>query len=294
MGPADRWSVLRCVVAIAGVYVTSAAAQTPDTSFLNSGENEISLTGSATEIWLERRGGAWGDDYHASRVLYSWRGSETDDWQPLAPFEPVMSGGDGGDLFYDKSNDTLYFTSTRAHPELGSSAGNLWRVARRRGEWEVPEALPIPVNGPGAEYSPILAGKHLYFAAHRSGDGDLYRARELEHGWEVEKLGPALNTTTGEWNLWVSDDETLLLFEASRRVNNVSPAGDLYASRKDNTGRWLPAIPLHDVNGPGSELNVREIDGHLFYASNSEHSTHTDIYSVPLCQIMKSVSKAYD
>ena len=78
-------------------------------------------------------------------------------------------------------------------------------------------------------------------------------------------LGPAINSTTGEWNLWVSADEKEMIFEASSRASNVSAAGDLYYTRRSKQG-WEPAAPLSHLNSPGSDLMPRmHPDGETLY-----------------------------
>lgn len=286
-------NVTECAHLLLSVAGLTALQQVQAASLFESSENELSLTGSETEIWLERRAGAWGKGTAPSRILHSQRNA-AGDWQPLFEFDPVMSDGDVGDPFYHAASDTLYFTSTRPHPVLGESEQNIWRIQRVDGIWREPEALHPPVNSAGIEYSPVKAGDRLYFASYRDGQGDLHVASETDSGWRIEPLGPAINSATGEWNLWVSDDEALLVFEASERSGNVSVSGDLYASMKDAAGRWLPAVPLHDLNGAGSELNPRPLGDDLVYASSSRQGTHTDLYRVPRASVIDAVERAYE
>ena len=155
-------NVAACASLFLSVAGLTALQQVRAASLFESAENELSLTGSETEIWLERRAGAWGKGTAPSRILHSQRNA-AGDWQPLFEFDPVMSDGDGGDPFYHAASDTLYFTSTRPHPVLGESEQNIWRIQRVDGIWREPEALPPPVNSAGIEYSPVKAGDRLYF-----------------------------------------------------------------------------------------------------------------------------------
>ena len=81
-------------------------------------------------------------------------------------------------------------------------------------------------------------------------------------------LGPAINRRTGEWNLWVSPDETELLFEASSRPANISVPGDLYVSWHTAAG-WTAAMPVAELNSSGSDLMPRLHPDRttLFYAT---------------------------
>lgn len=265
---------------IALLPVLLAAAAGLGLESLNTPESEVSLTFPATldEVWLERRSGRWGATGGRSRLLHARRTASTV-WSAPKPVPFGAADASEGDAFFDASNEILYFVSDRPHPDLADSAGNIWRARRTADGWRAPEALPAPVNGPGNEYSPVRRGDRLYFASDRSGNGDLYVAVERTDGWTVAPLGPALNSGTGEWNLWVSPEEDLVLFEASERATNVAPPGDLYASVKDEDDAWLPAVALAPLNGPGSELNARMIGDWLVYASTSEHRSHADFHA---------------
>lgn len=281
-----------------------AGAGPGDLGGLNSEENEVAVTFAGDEAWLERKSGAWGSPGGRSTLLRAERSGPEADWRVTGP-APFSGEHDDGDPFWDESTRTLWFTSDRPHPELPESGANVWRVRRARldGEdaWGEPEPLPAPVNGPGAEYSPIARGDRLYFASYRDGGGDVYVAEPDpsggDGGWRVEKLGEAINGPGGEWNVWVSEDESLLLFEASGRETNVTPSGDLYASLRagDEEGEhWLPAVPLTEVNGPGSDLHGRIVGDHLVYASSSEHRVHTDLHVVPWAPILERLEAVWE
>lgn len=251
---------------------------------LNSPENEIAIAFSAdgTEAWLERRGGPWGRSDEPRRLYHFTRETAKADWSgPLAlPFDGT--GADYGDPFFDDRTQTLYFTTDRPSPEKAYGATDIWRMQRRNGRWLQPEPLPTGINSPGREYSPVRRGERLYFVSDRDGHGDIYMATQVDGEWSVRRLGAAVNSPWGEWNVWVSPDENLMLFEASGRPGNLSPAGDLYASRRDAGGRWLPAVALESLNGAGSELNARIVGGQLVYASTSRHPAQADLYATHL------------
>lgn len=250
---------------------------------LNSRESEITVAVSRDldEIWIERRPGPWGSDESRSRLLYSRFRSSAGQWtEPMRPSFASREHGEG-DPFFDEANETLYFVSERTRGAPPASGANIWRVRRSGREWLAPEALPAPVNGPGNEYRPIVRGNRLYFASDRDGGGELYVAERTDAGWNTAKLGPAINSVHGEWNLWISESRDLVVFESSGRETNLSVSGDLYASGTDVDGDWLPAVPLHEVNGTGSELNATIFEDRLVYASNSGHRRRSDLYSAP-------------
>ncbi len=274
---------------LSGLCCLSAYAVELDLEFFNSPQNDVSITFSAdaSEAWLERRSGEWGASGNSSYLLYTQRDAGGG-WQPLVPVPFAADGFNEGDPFFDDAAQTLYFTSDRAHPDLPEGDVNIWRVTRSSQGWGTPEALPAVINQAGMEFSPVRRGQHLYFAAWRDGDGELYIAEELQGGgWQSSKLGAAVNSPTGEWNLWVSPDEQLMLFEASGRSTNVSVSGDVYLSSKDRAGHWLPAMAVSEINGTGSDLNAQIIGDQLIYVSTSEHQKHSDLYIEPVEAIIE-------
>lgn len=285
MGPISTTAIFLAVFTSANPF---------DPTALNSRENEISIAFSADlrELWLERRAGNWGDSGPVSRLLYAHRQGEG--WSPPAPVAFASPDHDEGDPFFDDATQTLYFSSDRPAPGLPAGDANLWRVRRADGAWEEPEPLPIPINAPGREYSPVVRGNRIYFAAHRDGDGTLFRAEPDAGGqWLVDPLGPALNSPSGEWNLWVSADKSWAVFEASGRPTNVSVSGDLYGSARDHEGRWLPAVALTELNGSGSDLNPTMIGDRLIYASTSPHPSHADLYAAPSSLLADELARHY-
>lgn len=116
------------------------------------------------------------------------------------------------------------------------------------------------LNTPGYEASPHLAPDgSIYFASQREGgvgQGDIYRAKPSGEGWEIELLGPEVNSTTGEWNLALSDDGQIMVFEASGRATNRTVPGDFYLSCLVD-GVWQAAKPMDSLNTDDSDLDFR-------------------------------------
>lgn len=184
-----------------------------------------------------------------------------------------------GDPYFSADGKTLCFATDRPDPaDPHSGDTDIWCANRKDESWDTPQRLPEPVNSPGIEFSPVLAADgSLYFASDREGGmgmGDLYQARKLNDGnWQVENLGPQVNSPTGEWNLDLSPNGELLVFEASHRESNLSIPGDLYLSRKTPSG-WSPSIPLSRLNTSGSELMPRFLSNtEMTYASSANGDT---------------------
>lgn len=260
----------------------------------NTFESEVSVAFSVglDEVWLERRTGVWGEPGGSSRLLHARHRPDGRGWSApeLVPFTDARASE--GDPFFEDVTQTLYFASNRAHPTLPVGDSNIWRVSRVDGVWDVPEPLPAPINGAGEEYSPIIRNGRLYFASSRNGSGDLFVATQQDGAWIVEQLGPALNSRGGEWNLWVDPADQLMLFEASERPTNVSVSGDVYASIRDASGDWLPALAIPELNGPGSDLNPRIVCGRVLWASTSPHPEHADLYTASV-DVPARIREAY-
>ena len=239
-----------------------AAPATMDLSRFNTPLPEYGLVEGPDGAYLTRRDGDWGEDTRSRIVVYG------EDGQPGAPPFAHPEAKEAG-FSYDAERQVGYFLSDRAN----KGDADIWSVAWRDGKWEAPQLLPAPVNSPQTEYSPIIGPDGaLYFASTRpggAGQGDIYAARETTSGWSVERLGAAINSEYGEWNLGFSPSGDVMFVEASERNTNRSIPGDIYASRKTDAG-WAAAVPLSRLNTVGSDLMVRALKGGtIVYASSS-------------------------
>jgi hypothetical protein len=241
----------------------AGCASAPDPALFDAGlDNQSGLTfapDGSTAYWVEWDGD-WGSSAAGKRTIYFSVRSDVG-WSSPEPM-PFSSDASDDDPFVSPDGDWLYFVSARPDRDI-------WRY-RLDGSRRLER---LSINSPAAEYSPVVVSSGaMYFASARPegpGQGDLYRAApdgEAFGGPVV--LGPEVNSLHGEWNLWVSADETVLIFEASGRPGNVSASGDLYYSLRIEEG-WSPASPLEELNTSGSDLLPRmHPDGKtLFYTS---------------------------
>jgi hypothetical protein len=200
--------------------------------------------------------GAWGSDPSTPRTIFE-SSCKSGEWSQASKL-PFSGTHNDDDPFVSLDGQWLYFVSDRPSSiSTTTDDQNIWRYRLKQ-----PYRLEIlSINSDHAEYSPVLtSGGNLYFASARPGgfgQGDLYRAVPTADGFlEPVLLGPAVNSANGEWNLWVSPDETEMLLEASSRPTNVSVSGDIYYSRLSPSG-WLPAIPVTELNSADSDLLPR-------------------------------------
>ncbi len=185
------------------------------------------------------------------------------------------------DAYFSPDGARVCFVSNRPAPAVpanGASttaaSADIWCAELSDTGWTPARHLPEPVNSPATEYSPVLTSDGaIWFASDRPGGhgmGDLYRAMPQADGsWQVDNLGPTINSPYGEWNLELSPNGDMLLIEASHRAENRSVPGDLWLSRRaDNS--WSAPVPLSRLNTRGSELMARFQSGsEVVYGSGS-------------------------
>ena len=271
MNAAPRFRRCEHIAASLLLFVLHSASIAQDGGIPNAGlENRLGLTFSpdgASAYWVEWNG-LWGGDSIGPRLIYT-ASLSNDGWSEPIP-TPFAGDFNDGDPFVSPDGRWLYFISDRpAEPGDDGGDRDIWRYDLEGGA----TTERLQVNSDADEYSPVLtASGALYFASAREGglgQGDLYRAAAAgdEFG-EVENLGPAVNSPTGEWNLWVSADESELILEASSRPTNVSIPGDLYYSWRAGDD-WVAAVPLKSLNTADSDLMTRlHADGNtLFYTT---------------------------
>jgi hypothetical protein len=235
---------------------------------------------SQNEIAFVRTDGEWGKNNETfSFIYFSERTGGGWSMPRVAPFSGKYNDSDP---FYFPIEHRMYFTSDR--PGGGhSTSKDIWYVEKKGGTWGNPKRLDEPINSSASEYSPHLTENgDLYFASTREGgygQGDIYRARLVDDEYiEPENLGAVINSPLGEWNLGVSADGNVLIFEASERPNNQSSYGDLYITfkRKDV---WTVPQNLMELNTTGSELYPLFFDGDLYYTSTKlMGSSNADLF----------------
>lgn len=241
----------------------TGCAGTPDPARFDAGlDNQSGLSfapDGATAYWAAWDG-QWGSSAAGKKTIFYAVRSRAG-WSKPEPM-PFTGDASDDDPFVSPDGLWLYFVSARPDRDI-------WRYRLDGSE----RLERLAINSAADEYSPVVvATGALYFASSRPGgpgQGDIYRAAPDGDGFaEPVALGPGVNSPLGEWNVWVSPDETELIFEASGRATNISVSGDLYHSVR-NTSGWSPGAPLDELNTPGSDLLPRmHPDGTtLFYTT---------------------------
>jgi hypothetical protein len=293
-----RAKFLRDVPLVITLIVTAlsqtAGAQIP-AAFDTGSDNQLGLTftpDGATAFWVAWNGD-WGSSTESQRVIYSSRLHHSV-WSTPTPAEFSGNYSDD-DPFVSPDGRWLYFVSER--PSGGDDEltdANIWRYSLV----ESNRLEHLSINSGSEEYSPVVtASGTLYFASNRDGgpgQGDLYRAAPMDGGFLTpQPLNAAVNTTAGEWNLWVSANESEIIFEASSRPTNVSTAGDLYYSWHTSAG-WTAAMPIDSLNSDGSDLMPRlHPDGETLFYTTAPIGGHARIVTADWGPLRAMLRSAY-
>jgi hypothetical protein len=246
---------------------------------VQANQSGLAFSPDGSQAFWAAWNGVWGSDPVTPRTIFE-SSCKRGAWSP-ATIMPFSGTHNDDDPFVSADGQWLYFVSDRP-ASISTVAGdlNIWRYRLKQ-----PHRLEVlDINSDHAEYSPVLTSSgNLYFASERPGgfgQGDLYRAAPTADGFlEPILLGPAVNSANGEWNLWVSPDETELLLEASSRPTNVSASGDIYYSWLTPSG-WSLARPVTELNSAGSDLLPRvHPDMQTLYFTRAPSGGHARITS---------------
>lgn len=256
----------------------------PENISTDAVEYSPTFSSSGSEIYFAKSNDKWGSGELKSSIYYSIR--KDNKWSPpkLASFSGHHNDSDPH-LTHD--DETMFFISKRPS-EINQISADIWMVEKnQKGEWGTPIRLNSSINSTANEYSPRTdKNGNLYFASDRPGgygQGDLYMVRKENEKFTLPiNLGNSINTDKGEWNLEISGDGELIIFEASERVQNLSSYGDLYISFNLNN-KWTIPQNIKELNTTGSDLypHLTNRENILYYtSSDSLKSTNTDIYFI--------------
>ena len=165
----------------------------------------------------------------------------------VAPFSGIFRDLEAS---FSPDGKTVYFSSNR--PVSGTQPKrdfDIWKVTKAsNGTWGRPENLGEIVNTVKNEFYPsVTKNGDVYFtveAPYGKGGEDIVVCMRTSAGYQSPvSLPDAVNTTHGEFNAFVDPDGQFILFSSDGRTDDMGK-GDLYISRKDKIGSWLPAKHL--------------------------------------------------
>jgi Tol biopolymer transport system component len=185
----------------------------------------------------------------------------------------------------------LLFSSSRARAGQKLSLG-LWVAERDGARWGTPKDLGPEINGvgEGAGSPSVARNGTVYFVADRPGSVgglDIFRARrDGDHYMKPENLGPGINSPEGEYDVYVSPDERLIVF-ASDRPGGMGD-NDLYISMSIDGGWTTPRNLGPSVNSAGAECCASmSPDGRWLYF-NGNAAGKPGIYRISVAVLSQS------
>jgi len=155
--------------------------------------------------------------------------------------------------FFSVDGTKLFFASDRPMDTDSTRTDyNIWVVDRSASAWGRPVALDTVINTVNDEFYPAVSKNNtLYFTATRTdgkGREDIFLSRFVDGSYRAPRaLDSTINTTTFEFNAYISPHEDLLVFSSYGRKDGLG-GGDLYFSKKSADGSWTEAKNLEFVN----------------------------------------------
>ena len=217
-------------------------------NFINTPGNErdfaLSPDGQELLYTVQTQGGVFQTIFYSKKLS---NGSWSD--PVIAPF-----AGQYSDLepAFSCDGKRIYFSSNRPLSGTTIKDFDIWVVEKTKQGWGRARNLGPEINTSHDEFYPSITKEgHVYFtAAYEKGIGkeDIYVSR-----WENGKyqapipLDTAINSKFYEFNAFVSPEEDYIIFTSYGRKDDMG-GGDLYISRKDPQGKWLPARHLAFLN----------------------------------------------
>jgi hypothetical protein len=203
---------------------------------------------------------------------------------------PFTKGLECSSPVFSPDGKKLYFASqVIEHREDGKSARNpiwLWYVDQEQSGWSQPKAVDSIINNGKTDYQISLTNDGtIYFSAARDGgkgQSDIYYSRFVNGKYSTPvNAGDSINTELGETRVFVSPDESFMMFTRMVPVKRIMRIySDFYISYKRFDGSWTKAEEIGDMMGEktsSSWINVSPDGKYIFHTSLYPGRT-TNIY----------------
>ncbi len=197
------------------------------------------------------------DPYRNFYTIVFYKRNKNDEWEgpEVAPFSGSYADADPS---FSSDGKRLFFISQRPLNDSTTQSKDfdIWAVDRTSTGWGKPINLDF-LNTKANEFyvSTTDAGSIFFSAQYKDGlgRGDIYEARRGDDGMmNIENLGDAINSPTGEGDPYVSPDGKMMIFMSWGREDDMG-GGDLYISFKKD-GKWSKAKNL------GSKINSNQFE----------------------------------
>jgi hypothetical protein len=164
--------------------------------------------------------------------------------------------------YYSEDGLTLYFASNRPLSDATNEKKDfdIWYVTRSsiQSNWSKPINIGSPINTKMDEFYPVItSSKNIYFTLNNpetKQKDDIYISEYINGNYtEPKALGKAINSTGYEFNAFVSQDESFIIYTCYNRKNGLG-SGDLYISFKSKIDEWSASKNM------GSIVNSNKMD----------------------------------
>ena len=188
------------------------------------------------------------------------------------------------DAFLSPDETRLYYISNQPFDGLGAPKDpDLWFSDRTNNGWGEPQnAGPILNSERGEYYVSFTTEGTLYFTSNRAAaegqeiNFDIHAAPNVDGEFQKPvRLGSSVNSAGYDGDVFVSPDESYLIFSSDRPGGFGS--GDLYISFRTADGTWTEAKNM------GASINTNSQDYCPFVTKDGRYlfySTKRDIYWV--------------
>ena len=182
----------------------------------------------------------------SSSILYMHKSNGQWSAPEVAPFSGMFRDLEGA---FSADGKTIYFSSDRpVNAQDSTKDFDIWKVEKVNKVWGKPQHLGFIVNTTKDEFYPsVTRNGDLYFtveADYGIGKEDIVMCAFNKGNYEKPvSLPEAVNSAGYEFNAFVDPDEKYILFTGYGRKDDMG-RGDLYISKKDESGNWLPAEHL--------------------------------------------------
>ena len=275
----------------------------PDTGFdfdksLNMGEPinsqyldaSISFSSNGLEMFFcsNRPGGSGEEDIWTSR-----RESNQGTWNiPINLGSKINSSSKDFMVHLSPDDLTLFFTSDR---NGGHGDTDIYIIEREtiNGTWSEPRNLGQIVNSNKNDSEPIISadGLELYFSSDRNGgyggpDIWISKRETTQDSWEPPvNIGPVINTSSGEYMPYISNNGLILLFSSNRTGGFGNR--DIYICRRSALDQpWTKPLNLGPVinSGQADDLPYLSPDNSILYFNSNRNGGFgsRDIWKVPI------------
>lgn len=158
---------------------------------------------------------------------------------------------------------------------------DIWMVERQDSGWSEPEKLPDPINSNIQEWGACILENRNVYVCKRYGTSPNYHANIVKYEYNSGNYNavyfPEINTDFHEWDPFVPDDESYIIFKSNRNSTDM----DLYIAYKKSDGTFTTPINLgNKINSPLWEDcgNVTPDGKYFMFARSEKDNSLKDIW----------------